>query len=155
MSELAPSQAYPSFNVRLLVTTSLTATVSKPDLQPGESFNITGILTRDDTGAAVPNADIWLYNQNDQLIAVQTTDIDGIYMFLNLTAPSAVGSYTYTVEFEGGTGFVGSQNFVNARVGLAGVSVIWPLLVGSGLLFISKYLEPLGTYQKIKRWFKK
>ena len=155
MSELAPSQAYPSFNVRLLVTTTLTAVVSKVDLQPGESFSISGVLVRDDTGAAVPNADIWLYNERDQLIAIQTTDIDGQYIFLNLIAPSAVGTYTYMVEFQGGSGFVGSQKFVNARVGLTGISIIWPLLVGGGLLYISKYLEPLGTYQKIKRWFKR
>lgn len=106
MVTLSPSSATRSITVEPLeVATSIT--ISAPStVKLGESFSITGILIRQDTGGPVPNALIKLY-YNGSSIGSVTTGVDGDYIKSGVTFLNA-GTWTLKATFAGGSGYAAS-----------------------------------------------
>jgi len=100
MVNYLPSQATTQITVSALeVATSLT--ISAPaNVVQGQSFPISGILTRNDTGFPIPNAQInVLYNGTP--IGSGTTGVDGDYLITG--SIPAMGTFTLTANFAGAT----------------------------------------------------
>ena len=98
MVNYLPSQATTSITVTALdVATSLTISAPASVVQ-GQSFNISGILVRNDTGFPIPNEEISI-NYNGSPIGTGTTGVDGDYLITG-SIPS-VGIFTLTANFAG------------------------------------------------------
>ena len=93
----------------------------------GEVFNVYGQLTRNDTGAAIPNATISV-SYNGSPVGSVITDLQGVY-----TIPASIpspGTYTITSNFAGMTvpGVTFGSSIASTLVGL-GDPIILPLIV--------------------------
>ena len=136
MPYLLPSQATRSIQI-LAPDVSTSLSISAPaSKKTGESFAISGILVRNDTGGPVPNASIAL-KYNGTSLGSATTGVDGDYL-RTVSIPS-VGTFTLTASFGGMTvagvylGPSDSYSAIAVEVpgGLLGLLV---LLVGGYLL---------------------
>lgn len=93
-----------------------TLTLSAPDkVGPGETFNIIGQLTRDDTGAAIPNMSINVSYNGNSLGSV-LTDMQGVYT-ISATIPTT-GTHTLKTEFPGAAGYAASSKTTRMGVGV-------------------------------------
>ena len=88
------------------ISTSLTIGVSPKSGSPPLDVSVAGQLTRDDTGAGIPNAYIRIY-RNGVRIASVLTDSYGLYIYIDEDLGS--GSYDYYTEFEGSPEFEGCE----------------------------------------------
>ena len=91
-----------------------TLTISAPaNVKPGETFNIIGQLTRNDTGVAIPNMSISVSYNGNSLGSV-LTDMQGVY-----TIPASIpttGTYTLKAEFLGTAEYAASKSTANTMV---------------------------------------
>jgi len=149
VANVYPTDAYPSWKgtanftgaaivtVELLelVNTSLTLSLAKTEVKPGESLGFSGKLSRAD--GATPGA---------QTITVDgtsvTTDTSGNYSGSKVT-PSDAGTYTWTAKFGGTTLLLPSSTQAGLNVIGAGAYPSWlpllaPFLLGGILLYISR-----------------
>ena len=137
MSVLLPSSATRNISI-LAPDVATTLTISAPTSRnAGTGFNITGILTRNDTGGPVPNASIEL-SYDGTVIGTVTTGIDGDYIrFLNIQTP---GTYSLNASFAGGTGFSASMATRNISVGIIEslTPLLIPIAIGIAALFLLK-----------------
>lgn len=98
MPYLKPSSASRGITVEA-ADVGTTLTISAPaSVQIGQSFAITGILTRNDTGGPVQGASIAL-KYNGTGLGSASTGVDGDYL-RSVSLPAA-GSYTLRAEFAG------------------------------------------------------
>ena len=91
-----------------------TLIISAPDeVGPGETFNIIGQLTRDDTGEALPGMTVSVsYNGNS--IGSVLTDMQGVY-----TIPATIhipGTYTLRADFAGTPEYAASKTIADTMV---------------------------------------
>jgi len=98
----------------LEVGTTLTITAPSEVVQ-GIAFGISGYLTRNDTGAGIPNATVTL-SYNGTLLGSDTTSIDGHYL-LTGSVMYDLGTFTLTAYFAGSTGLGASSAFKGIRLG--------------------------------------
>ena len=138
MSTLLPSSA--SRNITILapdVNTSLT--ISAPSSRnPGESFVISGMLIRNDTGGPVPNASVSLTVDGGSIGSV-TTGVDGDY--IKSTSINTPGTHSLRASFAGGSGFAASTASQNISVGIIEslTPILIPIVIGiAALYFFSK-----------------
>ena len=100
MPTYLPTTAQTTINILPLeVGTSLTIS-APPSAIEGQPFNVTGMLTRDDTGAGLPGETI-SPSYNGVTLADVQTQADGSYSFTMSIAEA--GSFTLTVGFAGST----------------------------------------------------
>lgn len=113
-----------------------TLTIAAPsEVTPGESFEIYGQLTRNDTGEAIPNASISLSYNGNPLGSV-TTDMQGVYG-IPASLPSP-GTFTVRADFAGMTvpGLTLGASSASRRIGLAAPSVLPLVLLGIAVIAI-------------------
>ena len=95
-----PSQATKSIQI-LAPDVSTSLTLSAPSSKKaGESFALSGILVRNDTGGPVPSASVAL-RYNGTSLGSASTGVDGDYL-RTVSIPS-VGTFTLTASFAGMT----------------------------------------------------
>ena len=100
MPYLLPSQATRSIQI-LAPDVSTSLSISAPaSKKAGESFAVSGILVRNDTGGPVSGASIAL-KYNGTSLGSATTGVDGDYL-RTVSIPS-VGTFTLTASFGGMT----------------------------------------------------
>lgn len=126
------SASVPITVTELIITTSLT--IVAPDIiAVNEFFDVTGILTRDDTGAGLRGMTVNLY-YNTTLLGSGVTDFSGAYS-IPASIPTA-GTYMLKAEFTGVSGLARSVAVRTVRVGLAPmlISTLGPLTTGLALI---------------------
>ena len=100
MVTFLPSQATASIQILPLeVGTNLTISAPSSAIE-GEQFNVTGLLTRVDTGVGISGEDIHI-RYNGTVLGIATTDANGNYSYT--TQIGETGSFTITAEFQGST----------------------------------------------------
>jgi len=108
------SQISKTITVEAAVGIPTTLTISAPgEVGPGETFNILGQLTRDDTGVAIPNMSISV-SYNGKSIGSVLTDMQGVY-----TIPASIpdpGTYTLRADYEGTEGYAASTSVADTTV---------------------------------------
>ena len=96
-------------------------TISAPDtVEPGQTFNISGILYEKDSGIAIPGQSINL-SYNGKSLGTATTGIDGDYL-KQASIPTA-GVQTLKAEFLGAAGYAASSGTTRMGVGVPLVSI--------------------------------
>jgi len=115
-----------------------TLTISAPaTVNPEETFNIIGQLTRNDTGEALPNMSISISYNGKSIGSVQT-DMQGVY-----TIPAAIpttGTYTLKAEFLGTAEYAASKSTAYTRVTTpleAAIKIAVPAVTGLALIIYS------------------
>ncbi len=114
-----------------------TLTIEAPPLvDPGQTFNITGILTRNDTGAPIPNQTINL-TYNGSNLGSTTTGIDGDY--LKQASIPTEGVYTLKAEYPGTAGYAASSKTIRMGVGVPLIKTPYialaPIVTGLALAY--------------------
>lgn len=132
----APTDAETGVFEVLVSYVDTTLTISAPSsVQVNESFAITGVLTRNDTGGGVPNQTISLSYNTTSLGSV-VTDASGAY---SATVSIAVaGSFTLKADFAGATGLGVSIAYRTLGVGVP--PTLWlavPIAVGLGAIYLA------------------
>ena len=112
-----------------------TLTISAPaTVKPGETFNIIGQLTRDDTGVAIPNMSISVSYNGNSLGSV-LTDMQGVY-----TIPASIpttGTYTLKAEFLGTAEYAASKSQADTMVTtplMTAIKLAGPIVTGLALI---------------------
>jgi len=136
----------PEVNVQVLapIPTALTLVSNKSQVSPNQEFQLSGILTRTDTGAPIVGAVI---SYQEYVGGVWTTFTAGITdpsgYYIQIITKSAVGNYRFRTMFEGSALIAGAvspevnvalaepatwQVYVLPVVGvIAAIGVIWYL----------------------------
>lgn len=129
MVNYLPSSASRTITV-LVSEIGTTLTIDAPaEVTPGASFEIFGQLTRNDIGAAIPNASISISYNGTPLGSV-TTDMQGVYRIpASLPGP---GTFTLRAAFAGMTvpGLTLGASSASRRIGLGEISVLPLVLLG-------------------------
>ncbi|KXB08616.1 hypothetical protein AKJ59_00720 [candidate division MSBL1 archaeon SCGC-AAA385M02] len=129
-----PSSAQTSITIEELeVSTDLT--ISAPiSAVEGESFSVSGILVRVDTGEPIPNQTISI-TYNGTAVGSGTTGVDGDYL-ITISIPD-FGTYTLTAEFAGVSGLRASEARSGISVGFIEMpnwlNILVPLIVGTAV----------------------
>jgi len=113
------------------VATSLTVSAFS-SVKKGETFIVTGTLTRDDTGEGVEDASISL-SYNGTNLGSTRTGVGGDYV--TGVSIGEEGTFTLKASFAGGSGFAASEAKRGLTVGVptpltAVVSIVLPIAVG-------------------------
>ena len=113
-----------------------TLTISAPDkVGLGETFNIIGQLTRNDTGVAIPNANISV-SYNGTPLGSKDTDMQGVYT-IPASIPTA-GTYTLKAAFAGTPGYAASTSIAGTIVAAthleAVIKIAVPAVTGLALI---------------------
>ncbi|GAG89928.1 unnamed protein product, partial [marine sediment metagenome] len=108
------------------------------EVSPGETFNIFGQLTRDDTGEAIPNMSISVSYNGTPLGSV-LTDMQGVY-----TIPASIpdpGTYTLRADFLGTLEYAASRSTADTIVAAtpleAALKIAGPAVTGLALIMYS------------------
>jgi len=115
-------------------------TISAPfSVVEGESFSVSGKLTRVDTGEGLSGQPINVY-VGTQFVSGGTTDGNGNYSCDVSIAET--GSYTLEAEFEGASGLAASRSGRNIMVGGFPIpdwfKILAPLMVGGVITYFGK-----------------
>ena len=132
MVNYLPSSATRTITV-LTAEVETTLTITAPaSVSQGDLFNIYGQITRNDTGAAIPNVSISV-SYNGTPLGSKLTDMQGIYT-LPASIPTA-GTFTLRASFAGMTvpGLTLGASSASRRIGLAEPSML-SLLALAGLI---------------------
>src|SRR5579862_4989914 len=100
-----------SYNMTLLATCALLAGLTSTSFAQSDLASVNGVV-RDATGAAIPNANVTLRNQDTGAERKTTTSAAGSYAITSLPA----GTYTLIAEVSGFKRFEQSHNLVVANV---------------------------------------
>lgn len=111
------------------IPTILTIEARSPVLVD-ESFEVSGVLARADTGEGIPYQTIALF-YDGTAIGTNTTDVNGVYIF-GMSIPTA-GNYTLRAEFAGEGTWSAATASAGVRVGPAGPCFIATAAYGSSL----------------------
>ncbi|GAH02893.1 unnamed protein product, partial [marine sediment metagenome] len=108
------------------------------EVGPGETFNIFGQLTRDDTGVAIPNMSI-IVSYNGASIGSVLTDMQGVY-----TIPASIpdpGTYTLRADFAETLEYAASRSTADTIVAAtpleAALKIAGPAVTGLALIIYS------------------
>ena len=120
-----PSSAQRAITVTAIVTeVGTTLTINAPaEVDPGALFYVYGLLTRNDSGSAIPGAIVNI-SYNGTHLGSATTSIDGIYE-INVAIPVS-GTFTLTAGFAGMTvaGLTFWASSAYTRIGLGEPSML-------------------------------
>ncbi|GAH50109.1 unnamed protein product, partial [marine sediment metagenome] len=115
-----------------------TLNINAPDeVGPGETFNIFGQLTRDDTGVAIPAMSI-IVSYNGNPLGSVLTDMQGVY-----TIPASIpttGTYTLRADFARTPEYAASKSTADTMVTtplLAAIQMAGSIAAGLALIMYS------------------
>lgn len=152
MPTYGPSDAQASLTIQeQVVATRLTAATDKTTYQPGETVQVSGALTRTDTGAAIDGMTIRVESSWGEIKTATTGSAasasclgigsaagSGAYC-LTMTAPAATGSHVVSVTFSQTTvqalaQVMSGPSAIRAGPGIlvAGGLVLYLLMAGRG-----------------------
>ena len=141
MVNYLPSQATTQITVAALnVATTLSISAPATSTQ-GQTFNVSGILIRNDTGLPIPNATIDV-RFNGSPFGSGTTGVDGDYLIIG-SIPTE-GTFTLTADYAGETrpGLTLLPSFAKTGVALIdGITPYLPIIIPAviiGWLLLSK-----------------
>lgn len=141
MVNYLPSQATTQITVAAINVATTLSISAPPNIVQGQSFNISGILIRNDTGIPISNAPIDV-RFNGSPFGSGTTGIDGDYL-INGSIPT-VGTFTLTADYAGETrpGLTLLPSFAKTGVALIdGIAPYLPIIIPAaiiGWLLLSK-----------------
>jgi hypothetical protein len=121
------SGAYSDYTITIGVETAITISVSPVKVTPGSKINITGKLTRTDTGAGLAGMTVQIYwREPSTQIGTVTTASDGSYSF-TYTIPSGTAAGTYYVKavFPGYGLYLSSSTEKTLEVSALPVELSW------------------------------
>ena len=130
MVTLLPSKATKSITVITLEVETTLTIIAPSEVVLGIPFGISGYLTRDDTGAGIPDATVTL-SYNGTLLGSDTTSVDGHYLLTGSIIPTA-GTFTLTASYAGSAGLGASS--ASRSIGSLGEPSMLPLLAVLGLV---------------------
>ena len=141
MVNLLPSQATRQIAIYAAEVPS-TITIEAPnDAYEDATFQVTGKLTRADSGAGIADKPVKLYS-GTTLLATANTSATGNYLFnVSIATP---GTYTLKAEFEGAevTGYIkrvlGSS--AKATIGKASLETLKPYVIPAVAVVVAAYL---------------
>ena len=114
------------------VDTKITLELQPAVVEPGATYHYKGVLTRVDTGQAIPNMDIEARRVEDttsSVVGSGKTGSDGSYDIV-VTSPTAIGTFRCTAVFPGIVPFVGSSAEFDLGVGVIPIpAIVWVAVI--------------------------
>ena len=114
------------------IDTKITLELQPAVVEPGATYHYKGVLTRVDTGQAIPNMNVEARRIEDttsSVVGSGSTGSDGSYDIV-ATSPTARGTFICTAVFPGVAPFVGSTAEFELAVGVVQIpALVWAALI--------------------------